>query len=563
MVAARGASRGYRNRLIVREALILLGVFRPGIERYLLVYSTAFVLIAGFAALAWNVAADGIGAAYTDPIAHIRAVDEALYVSASLRMAHDGDWLTPKPFGRLFFQKPPPVYWFSALSLKLLGASLFTLRLPELLFGAAGAAAVFLWCAKYRSILAGALAAAMLLTCPLYLTMSHIVDTNILAAALIALAMTAVALDPQVQQRRTWIWAGLFTGAAIMAKSVAGLFPLLALAIYWMLAPSRLRPPLARLAASAGVAVLISAPWHIYQLIAHRQWFWADYVELQLIDVGLHPEQNGIFNQPAIFYAQRLWRLDPILTLFGAAGIACAIGALRSRDRLPELLAVCWTAITIVALVSYQGKYLTYLVMLLPPLCVLGGLIIPRWMILPAALLLLLKTQPVSPPLAGAKAMRAYYDLQRDTELIAAETDDDFYSATIPLPHVRYAWVDPSHAFLSIKPYYVPLGIMLTSEQFLELPALQSAYEQRLREWGEDSSEPIGTAILLDAPTDLSSIIRSHPASDFYLPASWSEVIAQAETTHRVFPYSADRVFLLSRIAAPRKAPLPQIPARW
>jgi hypothetical protein len=201
--------------------------------------------------------------------------------------------------------------------------------------------------------------------------------------------------------------------------------------------------------------------------------------------------------------------------------------------------------------------------MLLPPLCVLGGLMIPRWMILPVALLLLLKTQPVSPPLEGAKAMRTYYDLHRDTELIAAETDDDFYSGTIPLPHVRYAWVDPSHVFQSIKPYYVPLGIMLTSEEFLALTALQATYQQRLREWGEDSSEPIGTAILLTAPADLSAIIRTHPASDFYMPADWSEVIARAEPTHQIVRYSADRVFLLSRSAGPRKAPLRPIPARW
>ena len=124
------------------------------------------VLLGGFALLGWDATKDGIGAGYADPRLKIRAVDEALYVNASMRMAQEGDWLTPQAFGRLFFQKPPLVYWFSAFSMKVFGLSLFTVRLPGLLFGTAAGAAVFLWCAKYRSVLAGTLAATMLRSCP-------------------------------------------------------------------------------------------------------------------------------------------------------------------------------------------------------------------------------------------------------------------------------------------------------------------------------------------------------------------------------------------------------------
>ncbi len=537
-------------------------MFHPRIEHHRLVLCTTAVLLGGFALLAWHATKDGIGAGYTDPVLKIRAVDEALYVNASMRMAQEGDWLTPKAFGRLFFQKPPLVYWFSAFSIKVFGLSLFTIRLPGLLFGAASGAAVFLWCARYRSILAGTLAAAMLLSCPVYLAMAHVVDVNILVAAFIALAMTTVALDPQMERRSTWICSGVFTAMAILAKSAAGVLPLITWAVYWSVAPSRLRPPLMRLAATAGVAVLVAAPWHVYQLFAHPQWFWTEYVDMQLLGIGMHPETNGLFNQAQTFYIQRLWQLDPILTLYAAVGIAGAIWAVRSRDRLPELLALCWTAVTILALASFQAKYLTYIVMLLPPLCVLGGMAIPRRAILPVALLLIFKAQPVTPPMEGAKAMRAYYDLQRDTELIAAETDDDLYSETLPF-HVRYAAVDPSHTLATGKPYYVSLGIVRTRDEFLALPELEPTYARRLREWGENSSEPIGTAIMLAVPADLSAVIRTHPAIDFYVPAGWTDVIAQAEPTHRVYRYSRDRVFLLSRAAGSRREPLPPVPAPW
>jgi hypothetical protein len=284
---------------------------------------------------------------------------------------------------------------------------------------------------------------------------------------------------------------------------------------------------------------------------------------MQLLGIGMHPETNGLFNQAQGFYVQRLWQLDPILTLYAIAGIAGGIWAARSRDRSPELLALCWTAVTILALASFQAKYLTYIVMLLPPLCILGGLAIPRRAILPVALLLIFKTQPVAPPMEGAKAMRAYYGLGRDAELIAAQTDDDLYSATLPLPHVRYAAVDPSQTLATGKPYYVSLGIVLTRDEFLALPDRQASYEQRLREWGENSPEPIGTAIMLNVPADLAAVIHARPESDFYIPAGWSDVISQAEPTHQVYRYSADRVFLLSRAAGPRRQPLPRVPVPW
>ena len=536
---------------------------RPNIGLFRLVFCTAAVFVTGFALLAWHVTQDGIGAAYTDPVLKIRAVDEAPYVNAAMRMAHGGDWLTPNAFGRLFFQNPPLVYWLSALSIKSFGLSLFAIRLPGLLFGALGGAAVFLWCAKYRSILSGTLAAAMLLSCPVYLTMSHLVDINILTAAFTALAMTMTALDPHMERRSTWICTGALTGAAILCKSVAGIVPLVALAAYWTVVPSRLRPPFARLAASAIVAVLVAAPWHIYQLVTHPKWFWTEYVDMLIISIGMHPERNGLFNQPQSFYLQRLLQLDPILTLYAIVGIAGAIWMVRSLERLPELLALCWTVVTILALAAFQAKYLTYVVTLLPPLCVLGGLGVPRRALLPAALLLIVKAPVVSPQLEGARAMRAYYALGRDTELIAANTDDDLYSATLPLPHVRYAAVDPSHTLVTGKPYYGTLGIVLTTDEFVALPVVQPTYEKQLQEWGENSAEPIGTAIMLAAPGDLITVVRTHPLSDFYVPASWSQIIAQAEPTHSVLYYSADRVFLLSRGVSSRSKPLAPIPTPW
>lgn len=65
--------------------------------------------------------------------------------------------MTPKLKGRPFILKPPLLIWLSALSIRLLGLSLFSVRLPALILGAAGVAAVFAWAAHARSMAAGML----------------------------------------------------------------------------------------------------------------------------------------------------------------------------------------------------------------------------------------------------------------------------------------------------------------------------------------------------------------------------------------------------------------------
>ena len=158
--------------------------------------------------------------------------------------------------------------------------------------------------------------------------------------------------------------------------------------------------------------------------------------------------------------------------------------------------------------------------------------------------------------------MRAYYELHRDTELIAAQPDDEFYSITLPLLRVRYALVDPTRIVARAVPYYVPLGIVLTARELMSLQDLLPGYQERLGQWGLHSTEPVGTTILLNAPEELLDLIRALPQSDFYLPSDWTAVVQAAEPDHRVMRPSPGRVFLLSKSAQPSKLHA-SLPPRW
>jgi hypothetical protein len=168
--------------------------------------------------------------------------------------------------------------------------------------------------------------------------------------------------------------------------------------------------------------------------------------------------------------------------------------------------------------------------------------------------------RPETPPLESSAALRAYYALGREAELMSCNPDDQFYSATLPLPKVRYCFVDPHGVIARSFPHYAPLGIVIPAEQFLTLPALFPEFKQRLHEWRCDSTEPIATGIVLTAPDQIAAIIRARPDMDFSLPPEWAPFFG---TSHEVRTLVGNHVFLLSRSAGLRPRPMPALPNPW
>jgi hypothetical protein len=140
-------------------------------------------------------------------------------------------------------------------------------------------------------------------------------------------------------------------------------------------------------------------------------------------------------------------------------------------------------------------------------------------------------------------ALDRYHRLRRANDLLLVEPDDDFYSADLGLPHVRYVWLDPS------PPRHFPLdfeylGILISAADYARLPALQPEFARRLREWGLNSTDPIPTSILARNRDELAELIRSHPQADFFVPRDW---VAADQGVHQFWPGDGGRDFLLAR----------------
>ena len=527
----------------------------------------ALAVLAAAALLAPGLERAGIASPFADPVSHIRAQDETTYANSALDLAQHGHWLTPRVMGRFLLYKPPLLVWLSAASLRAFGWSLASLRLPALLSAIAASALVF---AFNPEPLAGLAAFLLLLANPLWHTFARLCYTDMPLVFCFTAALFCLARDPRLERRATFYCFAAAIAAGIMVKNVAGVLPFAAAVLYSLAARPADRPRPRRLLAALVLALAAAAPWHVYQIAVHPSWFYADYIQVQLLNFGVNPPAGSA--QPALlFYGERLLATDPVLAFCALAGLIPLARSLRQRHS-GSLLLGSWLLVVFSSLAAFHYRNLPYALMAIPPLALTGAgsiQLLPRARAaLPAFLIAALIVKAVFPaalwglsfgastPIPEAAPLRAYYATGRANGLVIADPTDEFYSATLPGLNPRYLFLDPTGTVARYDPHYVYLGITVTTDQFNHLD--RALYLQRLRSWGLDSADPLATAILAATPVKASSFILAHPELDFDTPAALAPT---SDPGHTSQPAAPGRIFLLS--TTPRLTSRQPLPAHW
>ena len=505
----------------------------------------------------------GIASPFSDPVALIRAQDETSYVSSAVHLATQGEWLTPKVLGRYFLYKPPLLTWLAGICLKLFGISLWSVRLPALTAAVFATAVLFWWARSATSTVTAWAAAILLLSNPLWHIFARLCYTDMLLAASITGAIASLYWDRTLSSRSSlWVFA-FCTAAGIMTKNLAGILPALVLLLYYLLARRNERPRLSRVAMVIALTLLLIAPWHLYQAVVHPKWFWADYIQVQLLGYGLNPPAQMSGDGPIWFYLRRMSLIDPLFLLLAIVALPSLLFAARRQnsDSSAHLL-LAWLAVSAGALLAFQFRNLPYALCILPPAALTAAIYGPlsrhrRKLI--AILVLAFALKSLYPgkvwglsfgqvePFPAAAALRSYANLGRPNNLILVDADDYFYASTLPLASVRYYFFDPAQTIRKSFPHYWYLGIIISLEDFEHLKQLRPTYAARLKAWGLNSAEPVATSIVSISHEGLLRLIRASPQSDFYLPARDLPMVeCFVATTHRTVSLANDRALLLA-----------------
>ncbi len=274
--------------------------------------------------------------------------DEPRYASIGREMAQSGDWVTPRLNGSPWFEKPPLLYWMTALATKLGFHDEWAARLPVALVSIAFLAFFFSIVEQEFSAGIAAMATAILGTSAGWLAYSFSAVTDLPMSAAFNTAMLTALFDTRRRQAAGWT-AGVMLGIAILAKAflpVALFFPI------WMIARGK------RLAIIAG-AFLVSAPWHLLVWLRNGSAFWSVYFWQQ---------QVGRASSAILPHPQPFWFYLPIL-LVGLFPWTPLFGLLARRKpyddvRVTSLL--IWLGLAIVFLSLIPNKLPGYLLPLIP-----------------------------------------------------------------------------------------------------------------------------------------------------------------------------------------------------
>jgi hypothetical protein len=537
--------------------------------------ATRYLAAAGVfaASLAWfslRVEQNGIASVYCDPVSRIGAQDEAVYGREAIEMVTDGHWLTPTYLGRYALNKPPLFPWLAGASIRVFGISAWALRAPSLVAAALVAALVFLLVWRMHSPAAAVGAVLLLISSHLFYVFARFAMTDMLLTLWLAAAMCALARDPALDRASSfWVFA-VCSGAAIMTKGAAGLLPLIALAIHSALAPRDSRPRPARLIAVCAAAAAVALPWHLYQLVAHPRWFVAEYLLTQHLAIGATAPPQYSNETHLVFYARRLFLMDPALTMAAALSLALLLPKWRRRSVL-----LAWTAAVVAALFAFRYRSGYYVLPLIPPLAALAAellALLPRRGRAPALAALvactvvkLVSGSPVWGIPAGvasqrpaAAALESYCEQHRGNDLILVDSDDEFYASDLPLPRVRYCWRTPEPPSGTPGPPldFGWLGISTTVPQFNRMEIWRPIFRGRLERFNLPSDAAVATVILPCSPAEVKLLIEAHPEADFSLPETLLRGLG-VTSPHRIAPAGAGRVFLLAPASGMYRATRP------
>lgn len=262
-----------------------------------------------------------ISALYFYKLAGIGVVDpdEPRYLAIGRAMAHTGDLVTPRLWGAPWFEKPPLLYWMTALgTLSGLGPELSG-RLPVALLSLAFLVASFLLLRREFGAEAAAVSTALLATCAAWLTYTEFALTDLPLAVFFSLAVyLALPLLRDEPETTRICWRFLLIGVAIGLGTLAkGLVPIaLALPFFWFLRGFRRNWWLA----FAGCAV-IALPWYVAVTVQNgypfiQEFFLKHHFE-RLYSASLQHVQPWYFYFPVLLGALFPW--TPLLALFAVA----------------------------------------------------------------------------------------------------------------------------------------------------------------------------------------------------------------------------------------------------
>ena len=301
--------------------------------------------------------------------------DESRYAEVPREMLQRGDWVTPRLDGEAYLEKPPLLYWLTAISYEVFGVHDWAARLPPALAVHGTIFLVYFFGRRIFGDRAAFRGALVLSLAPGFVAIGRLLLIDGVLTFCTTLALFA-AFEAVRGGRLRWGWwllAAVACGLGVLAKGPVALVLLAGpLALHRWLTARPLPVTRGAVAAFLGVAAGLSLPWYAALCFRVRDFayifFWEHNV-LRFLTPFAH-ERGVWFYGPVLLLGMlpASLLLLPFLRFLGSSDEATA------RRRPPELgfllLAGGWCVLFFTLSVS---KLPTYILPAFPPLALAFG----------------------------------------------------------------------------------------------------------------------------------------------------------------------------------------------
>jgi len=298
--------------------------------------------------------------------------DEFRYAEISREMVDTGDWIVPHLNGLRYFEKPILGHWLHALSIKLLGANAFAIRLPSAVAVGLSALMLFLLVRRFTSdTIAAMMTASVFLTClEVYGVGTFCVLDSIFSLFITASVVVFFFAFMETRPLKRTIFlvsAGIVCGLAFLTKGfLAFVIPAIVI-VPFAIWQHRFKELLRVFWVPVITAVLTAIPWsimiHLKEPDFWHYFFWVEHINRFISPNGEQHSYPFWFFIPVILGGTLPWTTQ-------ISGVIYRLRKNLSNDPLLRF-SICWFLFPFLFFSICRGKLATYILPCFPPLIVL------------------------------------------------------------------------------------------------------------------------------------------------------------------------------------------------
>lgn len=332
----------------------------------------------------------------TDPV-------ESNYALTAKEMVLTADWLSPKIYGNVWFDKPVFFYWLTAMAFKLFGFSDLAARLVPAIFAALGLVLMYWFMNKIAKPSVAILAMLIMGTSLEYIVLGKLIITDMVFFVCNSAALVCFYLGySKADGTKNWyllMYASL--GLAVLTKGPVGLL-LPSLVMLLFIGVKGKWAELKEMSILRGMLLfsIISLPWYIGMYAAHGTEFLNTFLGIHnylRATVSEHPKDNVSYYYIAVFILSMFpWSFLTVKALVEVYK--------ERRHKVSPVVTFCliW-ALTYFSFYSLMAtKYLTYTFPILFPLSIITAFYLEKlylegkartiiyWAVIPSTLLMII-----------------------------------------------------------------------------------------------------------------------------------------------------------------------------